>query len=242
MQEGWTQLKLAGKRVDAFSPDSPRFAVLYLHPLGEEMLADNRAFTEALRQQQLACLAPWGAKSWWADRPCPEFDPILTPEAFLLKEVVPEFARRWPGLPTRYGAFGISMGGQGALRLGFRQPYLFPVVAGIASAIDYHELYGQGQSLDQMYRSREACRNDTATLQLNPGQVPPAIWFVCDPDDIWWRGNDRLQEKLTALGVAHNADLETRAGGHTWDYFDAQAQACVTFLASALARESRRLL
>jgi S-formylglutathione hydrolase FrmB len=51
-----------------------------------------------------------------------------------------------------------------------------------------------------------------------------------------------LQEKLTALGVAHNADLETRAGGHTWDYFDAQAQACVTFLASALARESRRLL
>jgi large subunit ribosomal protein L4 len=47
---------------------------------------------------------------------------------------------------------------------------------------------------------------------------------------------------LTALGVAHECDLTTRAGGHSWAYFDAMAPRAVGFLNAGLEEMSRRLL
>ena len=135
------------------------------------------------------------------------------------------------------------MGGQGALRLAFKHPELFPVVAAIAPVIDYHELYGQGGPLDQMYDSKEQCRQDTVTLHVNPLKAPPHIFFSIDPDDArWFRGCDRLDEKLNALGIPHEIDFTTRAGGHSWDYFNHMAERAVRFVHAGLEEESRRLL
>ncbi len=117
------------------------------------------------------------------------------------------------------------------------------MVAAIASALDYHELYGQGMALDAMYDSKEQCRQDTALLHIHPGQYPPHIFFAIDPDDTrWYRGNDRLHEKLSALGIPHTLDLTTRAGGHSWAYFDHLAGPSLRFLHDGLLQESRRLL
>ncbi len=135
------------------------------------------------------------------------------------------------------------MGGQGALRLAFKHPDLFPVVAALSSAIEYHELYGQGSSIDEMYDSKEQCRQDTAPMHLHPSKFPPHIFFCIDPTDAaWYRGNDRLHEKLSALGVPHQFDLSTQAGGHSWDYFIQMAERAVRFIYQGLEQESRRLL
>lgn len=135
------------------------------------------------------------------------------------------------------------MGGQGALRLAFKHADLFPVVAAIAPALEYHQLYGQGSPLDEMYDSKEQCRQDTAIMHLHPSKYPPHIYFCCDPEDgAWYRGCDRLHEKLNALGVPHTADLTTRAGGHSWDHHEAMAEPVTRFLLAALEQESRRLL
>jgi S-formylglutathione hydrolase FrmB len=79
-------------------------------------------------------------------------------------------------------------------------------------------------------------------MHIDPARQPRHIFFCCDPDDNWLRGNDRLHEKLSALGVAHEYDLTTRAGGHTWDYYNAVAGRVLGFLANGLEQESRRLL
>ena len=156
---------------------------------------------------------------------------------------MPFFRARWSLAPPAIGLQGISMGGQGALRLAFKHPSLFPVVAGIASALDYHDLYGQGMPLDDLYESKEQCRQDTAILHVHPAQYPGHIFFCVDPDDErWFRGNDRLHEKLSALGMPHEADLTTRAGGHSWDYFNHMAERVERFIAAGLEQESRRLL
>src|SRR5262249_29656751 len=113
----------------------------------------------------------------------------------------------------------------------------------ISSAIEYHELYGQGTPLDDMYDSKEQCRQDTAPMHVHPSHYSPHIFFCIDPDDeLWYRGNDRLDEKLNALGVPHEKDLTTRAGGHSWEYFNHMAERAIRFLHAGLARESRRLL
>lgn len=241
MLPGWTRTQIAGKPADVFEPAGPpRFAVLYLHPVGLESLADNAAYTAELMKHRLACCAPFGGRSWWSDRVCSEFDPTLTAERYLLDHVVPWMRDRWQ---RPIAVVGISMGGQGAVRLGFKHPDRFPVVASVAGAFDYHEWYGRGSPIDDMYRSKEACRQDTAILHVNPTRFPPHVWFACDPADAdWFRGNDRLHEKLAAVGLPHTADLTTAAGGHSWAYFDAMAAPMMQFVTAALAEQSRRLL
>lgn len=240
----WIDETLDGKTLDIYEPERRSgFALLFLHPVGLETLRDNAVFTRLLEGLGLPCVCPHGKRSWWADRICREFDATITAERFLLDRVVPWARARWALGPRGLGVFGISMGGQGALRLGFKHPRGFPVVAGIASAIEYQELFHAGTPIDEMYESKEQCRQDTALLHIHPYEHPPHIHFCCDPaDDLCYRGNDRLHEKLNALGVAHTADLATRAGGHTWSYFDAMAEPTLKFLAAGLAAESRRLL
>ena len=230
MNPDWTRSPIAGRTVDWFDPPAkPRFALLYLHPVGGESLADNPIFTAELRKHNLACCAPQG-EGWWADR-----------EGLL--KLHPAMRERWTLSSKAIAVAGISMGGQGALRLAFQYPETFSVVAGIASAIDHHERHGQGSPLDSLYRSREACRQDTATLRIRPDSYPKHIWFACDPtDEEWFRGNDRLDEKLTAMGIPHTADLTTESGGHSWEYFEAMAAPMLQFAVTSLEADSRRLL
>lgn len=240
----WSSDILHGKTLDVFEPTARGgAALLFLHPVGLETLKDNAVYTDLLERHRLPCVCPHGQRSWWTDRVCAEFDPVLPTERFLREQVVPWARARWGLGPRGLGVFGISMGGQGALRLGFKYPREFPVVAGIASAIEYQELFHAGTPIDEMYESKEQCRQDTALLHIHPYEHPPHVYFCCDPaDDLCYRGNDRLHEKLNALGVIHTADLATRAGGHTWSYFEAMARPAVEFLAAGLATEARRLL
>jgi S-formylglutathione hydrolase len=242
----WTTLALAGKTVDLYEPPAlgrSRFALVYLHSGEKESLRDRPALTRLLDELTLPCIAPHGDWSWWADRICPEFDTQLTAERFVVDQVVPEARRRWQPGPRGLGIAGISMGGQGALRLAFKHPELFPVVAGISSSLDYHEWYGQGTVLDTLYDSKEQCRQDTALMHIHPHHYPPHIFFCIDPDDArWYRGNDRLHEKLNALGIPHEVDLTTRAGGHAWSYFEHMSPRTLRFVAAGLEQESRRLL
>src|SRR3954469_21355630 len=155
MNGRWTEVRIADKKTDVYDPPGkPRFAVLHLHGVGLESLRDRPAYTRVLDELNLACACPLGMRCWWGDRVCEEFDPQLTPERFLLDHVVPALRQRWGLAERAVGLHGISMGGQGALRLAFKYPREFPVAAAIAAAIDFHEWYGRGHPLDAMYDSK----------------------------------------------------------------------------------------
>src|SRR3954451_9967854 len=181
----WTAIDVAGKPADVYDPPGAkaRHGLIYLHGVGQETLAHRPTYPALFAELGLVCVVPRGGYTWWSDRPLPEYDPARTAEQYLLADVVPYVQQRWL-LPDRaLGLFGVSMGGQGALRLAFKHPDRFPVVAAVAPAIDYHEYYGQGNSLDQMYESKEHARQDTAVLHVHPSRFPPHIYFCCDPDD-----------------------------------------------------------
>jgi S-formylglutathione hydrolase len=244
----WTQLDLAGHPADVYAPPggSLRFGVLFLHPASfmlHPCQALGPAFTRLFDELNLACLCPHGGLSWWADRLCPDFDPGRTAERYLLDSVVPFFAQHWKLGPRAIGLLGIEMGGQGALRLAFKYPDRFPVVSAISPAIEYDRLYGRGSPLDEMYDSKEQCRQDTALLHIHPVQQPPHLFFCAHPaDPDWYRGCDRLHEKLSALGVAHTCDLTGPAVRSAEEYEEHMAERAVRFLVAGLEQESRRLL
>lgn len=126
------------------------------------------------------------------------------------------------------------MGGQGAVRLAFRHPDRFAAAASLGGAFDFQDYYGRGSPLDDLYPSREHCRQDTAILQVPAGRAPP-IWFACSPADKWHRGNDRLHEKLAAIGVEHTVVLDAPL-----DY-ERLLPAMLEFVTAALSRASLRL-
>src|SRR4051794_15678713 len=118
----WTEEIIAGKHVDVFQPTGqakPRFAMLFLHGYGLETLWQNEVYTHLFETLKVPCVSPHGQHSWWADRICAEFDRTITAERYLLDHVLPYFNQRWQLTAGAIGLFGISMGGQGALRLAF---------------------------------------------------------------------------------------------------------------------------
>jgi len=231
----WTSETIDGRPVTLYVPPGeprPRFGLFYLHDAAGESPRGRPGLGPLLEELRWACVAPQGGACWWAARVCPGFDLVLTPERFLLDRVLP-WVRDRLGLDSRaLGLFGYGMGGQGALRLAFRHPHAFPVIAAIDAAVDHHELYGRGTPLDEMYDSKEQCRQDTAILHVPPSHGPAHIIFAADPGSVWYRGNDRLHEKLAALGVGHEAVLE--AGDHLGR--------ALRFVQAGLLQESRRLL
>ena len=239
----WESVLLGGRSADVFTPgDRPRFVLVFLPDLDDVTPKDNPAWTALVAAHRLACVCPAGGESWWSARLCPSLDPAKSGEALLLDDVLPCALDRFGVRPRAVALIGIGAGGQGALRLGFKYPDRFGTVASLGGSIDHYELYGRGTCLDEMYPSREHCRQDGVMLHVHPHDWPPNVWFGCDPDSPWLRGNDRLHEKLMALGVPHTTDFTTRACGHSWTYYDTLAPAVVRFVVESMEKESRRLL
>jgi pimeloyl-ACP methyl ester carboxylesterase len=256
----WTTIDIAGHEAELFEPARPHPAglvVIYLHGVHLASLGDKPVFTRLLGEHGLRVVAPHTGPTWWADRISEAFDPHMTPEQYVLKHVVPFIERRWgtgpqglegpatlevPAMP-KIGLLGTSMGGQGALRFAFKHPTKFPAVAAISPAIDYQIRLREGDEvLYAMYRDEEDCRQDTATLHVHPLNWPRHIWFACDPaDERWHESADRLRMKLYSLGIAHEHDLKTSAGGHGWPYYEHVAPAAIGFLVRALEQEQRRV-
>ncbi|MBA4189330.1 MAG: hypothetical protein C0467_15140 [Planctomycetaceae bacterium] len=237
MLPGWSRQQIAGKPADVFDPvGALPFVLLFLHDEAGDTQATSAVFTAALSKHRLRCVAPHAGPSWWVDRISPAFDAAVTPERHLLDGVVPWIEAAWNVGSRGVAVAGIGMGGQGAIRLALRHPERFPVVGSIAGTMDFQERFDKGTPLDSLYPSREHARQDTAVLHVHPHDWPPHIWFACPTTDPRHRGNDRLHEKLAAIGVPHTADLDAR--GTPDDYITPM----VEFLAAALVRESRRLM
>jgi len=235
-----------GHEAEVFEPASPHslgLVVLYLHGVHLAPLADKPVFTRLFEEHGLRVIAPHTGPCWWADRICPQFDPRISPERHVLEHVLPFIERRWAAAPPKIGLLGTSMGGQGALRMAFKHPAKFPAVAAISPAIDYQLRMREGDEvLWAMYRDEEDCRQDTATLHVHPLNWPRHTWFACDPaDERWHDSADRLRMKLYSLGIPHEHDLKTSAGGHGWAYYDHMAPAAIGFLVKALEQEERRV-
>lgn len=247
----WSSVEITGHRASVFEPERPHphgLAAIYLHAAGCEDLADDPVFAAELAARGLRVVAPHTGESWWSDRSSEIFDADRTAEHFVVHDVVHEIRTRWGIEPPRIGLLGISMGGQAALRLAYKHPAKFPVAAAISPAIDFHLWLEQppaqpeiAAALRRLYRDPEDARQDTATLHVHPLNWPRHQFFCTDPIDHWHEGADRLQMKLMSLGIPHECDIVTSAGGHSWDYFHAMAPRAVEFVAQGLEQEHLRL-
>jgi S-formylglutathione hydrolase FrmB len=216
-----------------------------LHCSRAASLRDYPAFVREFERHGLRVIEPLTGLSWWSDRIWPEFDAEISTEAYVLHRIVPYVAERWDAQPPRLALLGVSMGGQGALRMAYKHPNVFPTVAAISPAIDFQKRIEEGvdPGLALIYRDAEEARQDTATLHIHPLNWPRNQFFCCDPADVRWHESaDRLRMKLWSLGVPFECDLDTEAGGHSFEYASHMAERAVGFLATRLEQERLRIV
>ncbi|QDT36325.1 alpha/beta hydrolase-fold protein [Stratiformator vulcanicus] len=234
----WREESIEGVTADVYPPSEAGNAVLlFLHGHTGRTLRDNPVWTELLDRHGFGCVCPHGARCWWLDRHCSEFASDKTPISFLRESVVPWISEQFNVAPPRIPLSGVSMGGQGALQLSYRQPREFPIVAAISPAVDFQIWHGRGLPLDEMFATAEAARQATAILELHPLNWPRHQLILCDPtDEEWFESAERLTMKLSSMGIPHERDLETEAGGHGWEYYDAMAPKVMSFIAERLEK------
>ena len=64
MPHSWQRAAIAGKPAEVFEPPGPwRFALLWLHD--EDAAAPPPVLASLLEEHGLACVAPFGGRSWW---------------------------------------------------------------------------------------------------------------------------------------------------------------------------------
>jgi S-formylglutathione hydrolase FrmB len=218
--------------------------LLYLHGVHLQRLVDKPKYVEQFVRYGLPVVAPVTQRSWWTDRICPEFDPQVTAERHVLDRVLPWIEERFGATPPRIGLFGTSMGGQGALRIAYKHPRTFPVVAAVSPALDFQNWMKKGDPvLRSMYRDVEAARQETVIQYVRPLDFPRYQFFCCCPqDEEWFEGAHRLRRKLASLGVPFQADLETPGAGHGFAYYETMAEKAIGFLVKSLEENSRRLV
>jgi S-formylglutathione hydrolase FrmB len=244
----WSEVGVASHRCRLFEPARPSphgFVVVYLHCSEAASLRNYPAFADEFERHGLRVIEPVTGRSWWTDRLWPEFDATISAEAHVLEQVVPYLEQRWGARPPQLALLGISMGGQGALRMAYKFPNVFPTVAAISPAIDFQKRIVEGvdPGLEMMYRDAEDARQDTALLHIHPLNWPRNQFFCCDPTDTRWHESaDRLRMKLWSLGVPFECDLDTTGGGHSFQYASLMAGRAIGFLADRLERERLRVV
>ena len=247
LPEGWRQVEVAGHAVYLMEPPQrhpQRFTVIYLHGVHLRMAHEEPEFVRPFAERGMAMVCPVGGPYWWLDRRIPEFDAEWTPERLVTDALLSWLETEWQVEPERIGLLGTSMGGQGALRMSYKHSRRLRVVAAIAPAIDFHFRWREGDPiLRKIFPDEEAARQETALLYAQGFNCTPHQFLCCDPDDRrWWESTDRLRMKLASMGCRFECDLETRAGGHGFEYYRAMAPRAAQFIEERLEEVRRTLV
>jgi hypothetical protein len=245
----WTDCDVAGHAVEVFSPPleegRPPGLILHLRDLDDVAPSQHMAWRRACEASALPVVSVAGGTTWWLDRVVDVFDKDRSPEAFVTGPLTAWVRERFATPAGALAVVGQGSGGQGALRLAYRHPTLFPVAAAVLPTIDFHRTMETGEpgsdTLWKLFGDVEVARQQTAILHVHPLNWPRHQAFWAHAGDL--RASDaaeRLHSKLIALGIFHEAELAGRVEGGAW--LESAALAAVRFAVERLERDARRIV
>jgi S-formylglutathione hydrolase FrmB len=184
---------------------------------------------------QLIVVTPEGGNGWYTDAPGGE--PY---ESHFLRELLPDVDARFRTVASRRGrgVAGYSMGGYGALKLGFKHPELFGFAGSTSGALDAASRADEESLVRAFGEPGGATRfeNDLPRLarefpEERRGALP-FLYLDCGLDDQWLAVNRDFAATLTARRIAH--EFRQRPGAHVWPYWDEQAREILRVASDAL--------
>ena len=161
-----------------------------------------------------------GFSSWYFDSPV---DSSMRYETYIGEEVPAYIDQHYPVIRTRQARAitGLSMGGHGALFLGFRHADRFGACGSMSGGVDMntlHTRYDVSKRLgDTIAFADNWKKYSVTTLVEKYPKDSLAIIFDCGTEDFFYAVNHRLHEKMLQLKIPH--DYIERTGAHNWAYW-----------------------
>src|ERR1700682_2953554 len=223
-----------------YAESNKRYPVLYLlHGLfgryDDWIKRTNLA--EYAAHYDVIVVTPEGHDSWYTDSARVPGDKY---ESYFIRELISDVDARFRTIKDRRarGVAGLSMGGYGALKYGFKHPDLFAFAGSLSGALDpttrseahpgfawdilrssVNSVFGPPDS-----QTRKANDIHQIARSLTATQVAslPFIYFDCGLDDGFLATNRELADVLLAQKIPHQ--YCQLPGGHNWAYWDQQVR------------------
>ena len=180
-------------------------------------------------------VTPEGENGWYTDSDSVAANKY---ESYIIKELIPEIDAKYRTISKREGRViaGLSMGGYGALKFGFKYPEMFVLAGSFSGALGaptYRSTPGMEsivKTIDDTFGpdgSETRMSNDLFAMVRNasPEKIKalPFIYLDCGTEDILFFQNNR---EFVALLVEKKIPHEYRQlpGAHNWEYWNKQVQ------------------
>ena len=188
-------------------------------------------------ERDLAVVMPSGDNMYYVDSLLPFNDY----GSFVGEELPALMRATFPLSDRREDTFvaGLSMGGFGALRNGWKYADTFGCIAALSSAITVLDpsvppIAGDKAVFGDLATAAETDKNhQVAYAQLRArvatGQAQmPALYLACGTDDPFIASTRALRDQLAADGV--DLTYDEMPGGHDWDFWAAQIKKVIDWL------------
>lgn len=161
-----------------------------------------------------------GYSSWYFNSP---IDSTMKYETYIGQELPEYIDNHFPSIKTRNARAitGLSMGGHGALFLAFRHSEIFGACGSMSGGVN---LYGSANKFDIAKRIGDTINYANNWKELSITGVinhypkdSVHIIIDCGYDDIFYKDNHLLHDKMVALKIPH--DYIERPGKHDWAYW-----------------------
>lgn len=221
---------------DSYFDGYKRFPVLFLlHGLfgSCENWLELTGLKEYVTGKDMIVVLPEGEDGWYTES---DTAPDGKYESYLIDDLIPEIDNLYSTLPrkNKRAIAGLSMGGYGALKFGFKWPQLFCFAGSISGAFHAPRMTAEnpgpgwedlGPSVTKVFGKKDSetrRQNDLFRIikQFPFGRIAelPYLYIDCGTDDSFLEINRKLAAALTEKGIAREY-VEER-GDHDWDYWD----------------------
>jgi len=189
--------------------------------------AKQTALIQYAAEYQMIIITPEGGNGWYTDSATVPSDQY---EAYFLRELIPDVDSRFRTIADRRGrgVAGVSMGGYGALKLGFKHPEKFSFAASISGAVDATARTDDA-SIMQSFGEPESPVRKSNDLPRLAREFPadreallPYLYLDCGTEDLWLESNRDFSRVLIERRIVH--EYRQLPGNHAWTYWDRQVR------------------
>jgi len=203
--------------------DGPFPVLIQLHGYSDDSFAwlYNSNLVRHVADLPLIVVLPDGGTSRYVNTAPHERFNLQRYEDLIVEEIPAELGRTFHVRPGPWAIGGLSMGGQGALRIGMKHSDQFASIwahsaGGLHPDLDWLAL------LDDPEDASSFVQADRLKARVDAGASLPSISFDCGVDDFTLDGNRDLHAHMEQIGLSHT--YKEHAGAHTWDYWDLHVQ------------------
>lgn len=196
--------------------------------------ADRTKLADYAKNYKYIVVMPEGNNGWYSDSATVAADKY---ESYIIQELIPEIEKNFRTKTARENRAiaGLSMGGYGAVKFGFKYPQMFALVGSFSGALGAASLTEKeigktgtiAESINGVFGASDNANraaNDVFKMarEASSEQIKsfPFVYQDCGTEDFLYKNNRDFADLLQTKKIPH--EFREAPGGHDWKFWNSQ--------------------